>query len=387
MKLTVAQENLKNALALVSRAANNRTALPILSNVLMSVDGGVLVLACTNLATGIVARIPAMAMEEVGSTTVPVRILYDLVNTLPNGAVSLETTKAQTLHVRVSGGKTDIKGIDAAEFPPMPDPEALGVDARVIKMSSRDFRDGVTQVAFCASTDLARPTLTAVKIAVSGNTMKMEAADGFRLAQKSIVLDNVVAAPLYALVPALALVEAARIAANADDVTIIVRPGGGQVIFHTSGADLISQTVEGSYPDLSQVIPRKHETRAVAERSELLLACKQAEIFAREGNNVVKLDIHAGMESTSDVPLTVEPHITVFGQSEETGQQEGTVAAQVEGPGQVIAFNVSYLRDILEAIPTPQVAVETTASASPGVFKPHGENNYQVVIMPMHLEQ
>ena len=390
MKLTVAQENLRNALALVSRAANNRTALPILSNVLMSVDGGDLVLACTDLAVGIVARIPTLKVEEVGITTVPVRTLYDLVNTM-SGTISLETTKAQTLHMRVSGGKTDIKGIDASEFPPMPDENAWGGAAAAVTLSSRDFRDGVAQVAFCASTDFAWPVLTAVKLAVSGDTMKMEAADGFRLALKSIILDKPVAAPLYALVPATALVEAARIAAGAD-VRIIVRPGGGQVIFHTEAADLITQTVEGSYPDLGQVIPKEHKTRAVAERAALLLACKQAEIFAREGNYVVKLDINSGVESTTEILLSVPPHITVFGQSAETGQQEGTVDAQVEGNGMIIAFNVKYLRDILEAIPTPQVAIETNANSLPGVFKPvHDQavragEEYFCVLMPMSLE-
>jgi len=56
-------------------------------------------------------------------------------------------------------------------------------------------------------------------------------------------------------------------------------------------------------PDYEQIIPRRCETRAVLSTAAFLKACKQAEIFAREGSHIARLDIQPGGELQ---PGTVE---------------------------------------------------------------------------------
>jgi DNA polymerase-3 subunit beta len=67
------------------------------------------------------------------------------------------------------------------------------------------------------------------------------------------------------------------------------------------------------------------------------------------------------------------------------GSSEAILTATVEGDPIVIAFNVRFLREALEAIKTPEVALETTAPASPGVIRPVGDDHFLHVVMPMHL--
>jgi DNA polymerase-3 subunit beta len=237
----------------------------------------------------------------------------------------------------------------------------------------------IQEVVFAASSDDARPILTGVMVGMQGNKITLEAADGFRLSVRKSELSSSVPKPIKSVIPARALGELARIASDGDQlVTMVIPSGRGQVIFHMKDVELVSQLIEGSYPDLEQVIPRSTQTRTILSTSAFLKACKQAEIFAREGSHIARINIIPGSE--------LEPgKVEISGQSEETGQNLTVVDATIEGPAILIAFNVRFLREVLDVIRTPNVALETTADTSPGVFRPVGEDNFLHVIMPMHL--
>lgn len=375
MKATVLQENLARGLSIVSRAVSPRNTLPVLANVLIATDEGRLRLSATNLELGITCWIPAKVEEE-GSTTVPARTFSDLVNTLPAEQVFLSLNPhTQVLNVRAGTSNTDIKCIDAQEFPPLPVPDMDGA----ILLNVADFKEMVSQVVFAASQDEARPVLMGVLVRVEGDTITMAAADGFRLSVRKGTLSQPAPAPVSVIIPARALSELARVATDGNEmIAMILPPGRGQVIFRMKDVEVISQLIDGTFPDYQQIIPRAYKTRTVLSTQAVLKACKQAEIFAREGANVVRLDIKASGDLE---PGTVE----ISAQSEETGSNETVIAATVEGVGLLIAFNVKFLREVLEVIKTPNVALETTAPNAPGVIRPVGDDNFLHVIMPMHL--
>ncbi len=376
MKVTVLQTNLAHGLGIVSRAVSPRSTLPVLSNVLIASDEGRLRLSATNLELGITCWIPAR-IEQEGSTTVPARTFSDLVNTLPGDQVMLSLdAKTQTLNVRSGTSTNDIKCIDAQEFPPLPVPDLEGA----VQLNVADFREMIQQVAFAASTDEARPVLMGVLVQVEKDKLTMAAADGFRLSVRKAVLSTPAPAPLTAIIPARALTELARVASDGEEPLYMVVPKGrGQVIFRVKDVEVVSQLIDGTFPDYQQIIPRKYTSRTLVSTASLLKACKQAEIFAREGSNVARLNIKSasGELQPSEVEITAT--------SEETGKNETIVEATVDGSGVLIAFNVKFLREALEIIKTPNVALETSAPNAPGVVRPVGDEQFLHVIMPMHL--
>jgi len=375
MKVTVLQESLAHGLSVVSRAVSPRSTLPVLSNVLVATDEGRLRLSATNLELGITCWIGAK-IEEEGSTTVPARTFGDLVGTLPAEQVSLHlNTQTQALNVRAGSSNTDIKCIDAAEFPPLPVPDMEGA----VLLNVADFKEMIAQVAMAASVDEARPVLMGVLVTVTGDAITMAAADGFRLSVRKGTLSQASAHALTAVIPARALNELARVAVDGNEMISMVMPKGrGQVVFRMKEVEVVSQLIDGTFPDYQQIIPRAYKSRTILSTQALLKACKQAEIFAREGSNVARLDI----KSSGDLePGAVE----ISAQSEETGSNETVVAATIEGVGLLIAFNVKYLREVLEVVKTPNVALETSAPNAPGVIRPVGNEDFLHVIMPMHL--
>lgn len=377
MKISVLQDRLAHGLSLVSRAVSPRSTLPVLSNILVATDDGRLRLSATNLELGITSWIGAK-IEEEGSTTVPARTFTDLVSTIPPDKTNISLHEnTETLNIQSGSLNTDIKCIDAQEFPPMPSPDLeSGIEINV-----SDLKAMIRQVVFAASHDEARPILTGVLITIEEDVLTLAAADGFRLSVRSGQLSSPISAPVKAVIPGRALSELARISSDGSEtVTMFLPPGRGQVIFRTDDTELVSQLIEGTFPDYQQIIPKNHQTRTIINAAQFLKACKQAEIFAREGSLIAQVKITPGDEEMT--PAQVE----ITGQSEETGSSQSVLDATVEGPDLIVAFNVRYLREALDVINTPNVALETTKSTSPGVLRPvGGDDDFLHVIMPMHL--
>jgi DNA polymerase-3 subunit beta len=375
MKVSVLQENLAYGLSVVSRAVSPRSTLPVLANVLVATDEGRLRLSATNLEMGITCWIGAKIAEE-GSTTVPARTFADLVNTLPEGQVDMELElRTQTLNVHSGTSNTDIKCIDSQEFPPIAAPD---LDGGVV-FEVADFKEMIRQVVFAASTDDARPVLTGVLMTVDDKLVTLAAADGFRLSVRTISLPEPAGQSVNVIIPARALNELARIMGDGEEkVTMVLPPGRGQVVFSMKDIELTSQLIEGAFPEFQQIVPTGYNTRTVISRDAFLKACKQAEIFARDGSHIARINIAPGDDLQ---PGSVE----ISAQSEETGSSEAVVDATIEGQPILIAFNVRFLREVLDVVDTPNVALETTASAAPGMIHSLGDDDFLHVIMPMHL--
>jgi DNA polymerase-3 subunit beta len=343
---------------------------------LIATDEGRLRLSATNLELGITCWIAAR-IDQDGSTTVPARTLSDLVNTLPSDQVQLNLdAKTQTLHVKSGSSNNEVKCIDAQEFPPMPVPEMDGA----VHLNVADFKEMIHQVAFSASSDEARPVLMGVLMNIEKDKLTMAAADGFRLSVRKAQLSQPAPRPVNIIIPARALNELARVASDGEElIQMVVPKQRGQVLFRVKDVEVVSQLIDGTFPDYQQIIPRSFKSRTLVSTASLLKACKQAEIFAREGSNVARLDIKQSKGEMQ--PSEVEISAT----SEETGRNETIVEATVDGSGVLIAFNVKFLREALEVIKTPNVALETSAANAPGVVKPVGDEDFLHVIMPMHL--
>jgi len=374
MKLTVSQAQLAHGLGIVSRAVSPRSTLPVLNNILIATDEGRLRLSATNLELGITCWIGAQ-IEEEGSVTIPARIFNDLVSTLPGDKVNLTlTTRTQTLNIHCGTSNFDIKGIDANEFPPMPTPDlATGVELNV-----SDFKEMIQQVSFAASTDEARPVLQGVLMEINENQLSLAATDGFRISMRTAEISSSVAHPVKVIIPARSLSELARIAVNGSEtVTMVVPSDRGQAIFHLKDAELVTQLIEGSFPDYRAIVPPNFKTRMVISTSEFLKACRQAEIIAREGNYVIRLNMQPQEGGPGAVEFTT--------QSEEMGSGEVMVDANIEGPELLIAFNVRYLSEVLEVIGSPNTVLETNQNNTPGMISPVGDESFKHVVMPMHL--
>jgi DNA polymerase-3 subunit beta len=375
MKVSCLQENLAKGLSIVGRAASPRSTLPILSHILLTTDGGRLRLSATNLEIGINCWIGAK-VEQDGGIAIPARTLIDLVSALPPERVDMEQViRTMSLNLRCGRSESNIKGMDAVEFPPVPLPESEGA----IRLDSDALRTAISQVAFAAATDEARPILTGVLVQFEENRMTMAAADGYRLSVRTTALPEPVSDPFSVIVPARAMAELARISGEQEEpILATVTPDHNRILFQLTDVVLASQLIPGSFPDFQQIIPQERNTHTVVSVAELLKACRTAQIFARDGAYIAQFHVRPGTD--------LEPgRLAVSATSAETGDDVSEMDAVAEGDPVDIAFNVRYLIDVLSAIDNPQVALDTISSSRPGVIRPVGDEEFVHVVMPMHL--
>lgn len=386
MKLSCLQENLARGLGVVGRAVANRSTLPITQNVMLSSDQGMLRLSATNLEIAITTWIGAM-IEEEGTITVPYRLVSDLVSSLPSDRVDLDLRGpdpddptaggGSVLHISCGRSRTHINGASSDDFPPIPQVDsglATNIDPSVL-------RSGIGLVAFSAASDESRPVLTGVELKLEESSLVMAAADGFRLAVYTGQLSEPVSEALKVIVPARTMQEVQRLASEQSaPVQVTLSPEKGQVMFKMEHVEIVSQLLQGSFPNYEQLIPERYETRVVMELDDLKRATQSAAVFARDGSNIVRLEM-TPQESGEGGQLRVSAR------SEEVGDNLDELdIEQMEGDESKIAFNVRYLQEIVNVLGRGKVALEVTNSSSPGVFRPADSAQYVHVVMPMYVQ-
>src|SRR5919199_352154 len=375
MKVSCLQENLAKGLSVVGRAVATRSTLPVLGNILMATDEGRLKLAATNLEIGITHWIGAK-VEDDGAITVPARQLTDYVNSLPPDRIDMElNNRTQTLHLKCARYDANIKGVDASEFPIIP---TIGEDVPKITIEPVLLREMVEQATFAAATDDSRPVLTGVFAKFDRNEVTFAAADGFRLSVRRAVLSSTLDTPISVIIPARVLSEVSRITGDQEQpIEIAITANRSQILFHLANTDVVSQLIDGNFPDYNQILPKSFATKTVMNTSELQSAVRAASVFARDSSNIVRMNISPDEAGAGKV--------VVAATSAETGDNVGEIDAQVEGDPIEIAFNARFLTDVLNVLHAPRVELETSSSASPGVIKPVGREDFTHVIMPMHI--
>jgi DNA polymerase-3 subunit beta len=381
MKLECLQENLAEGLTVVGRVVPTKSTLPVLSNVLLSTRDGELQLTANNLELSVAHRVPAAIARE-GEITLPSRLLSDYVALLDHGQkVELDLNpKTHKVHLACGRYEANVAGIDAEDFPPIPAVSggtSFSIPAGLLK-------EAINEVVFAAAPDDTRPVLAGVLLKMGGGSLTLAAADGFRLAVRTVELPE--GGPdLQMIVPAKTLIEVARLlgsAADDDQVAINTTPNGNQIYFAFGKTEITSRLIEGQFPDYQRIIPPDAKTKVKVSTTDFLRATRAAAVFARDNSNIVRLECSPSKEN-AELALG---SILVKSTSAEMGDNEGNLDAVVEGDDTQIAFNGRYLRDALEAIDTPEVLLQITGPSSPGIIRPAGEpNGYLHVIMPMHV--
>src|SRR5205823_4107390 len=230
MKLSCLQQNLAEGLNVVGRVVPGKSTLPVLSNVLLATDEGRLKLAATNLEMAMMVWVGAIVESE-GAITLPARVLADWVSLLDRDQqIDLAlNARNKKVHLSCARYESNVSGIDAEDFPPIPTVE----EGTSVSLDAASLKDAVSQVAFAAAQDDSRPVLAGVLLRLERGQLTLAAADGFRLAVRTVDLPDEADQALSMIIPARALSELARVLPDEDGqpVQLAATPNRSQVLF------------------------------------------------------------------------------------------------------------------------------------------------------------
>ena len=376
MQVSCLQENLSRGLGVVGRAVATRSPLPILQNVLIQTDGSRLKLAATDTEIAITTWIGCQVEQE-GGITVPASLFTNFVNSLPEERVDLEIGEDSptALALRCARVDANLNGIATDDFPPIPTTE----EGIVGSIQASDLERAISLVAFAAATEDSRPVLTGIKVEIEGDEATFAAADGFRLAVYKGKLAEPLDEDLGFIIPARALREISRLVAGRDEaVEFTVSPSKNSALFRLSDIEVVTQLLQGAFPNYAQLIPQSFDTKATVSREYFSRATRTAAIFARDGSGILRIMV----DGSSDEERS---KLTISAKAEEIGEHKEDIDATLEGNDAKIAFNSKYVIDVLDVLQSDHIALEVTSPSSPGVVRPVGDDGYVHVVMPMFV--
>lgn len=385
MKFSCIQENLKQGLTMVSNITSKNINLPILNNVLIEVKDNSIHLSSTNLEIGIKNTIRGKVEQE-GSFTVEAKLLNDYISLLPKERIDLELKENQLL-VSCNNNKTKIKGINASDFPLIPE---LKKENSFI-CNAEKLRQGLSQVMFAAAKNESRPEICGVYMNFKNKILTITATDSYRLAERQMSLENSSSnEEQTVIVPLRTLQEVVRILSNYRDnienpENISMYISEGQVLFEYDVVEIVSRLIEGQYPDYKQIIPDHHETTAIVSINDLVKAVKTASLFSKTGINDINMEIEPPKEGNN----ALSGNIKVTSMNDQVGENLSLVNANITGLKNGIVLNYSYFLDGLSNLLSNEAKIKMIDSSSPCVLetadleKEDKNERYLYIIMPI----
>jgi DNA polymerase III subunit beta len=368
MKLTCDRSALVDKLAILARGVSTRSALPVLSGVLLQATEGRLDLYSTDMELSIKANL-ATTVERDGEIVVPARLFTDIVRNLPEDEVHIDAGEAA---VKVSAGRAEfsLNAWSAADFPQTSTFDTAGA----FKVGRDPFVETLTKVGRAASRDETRPILTGVLVTIVGDTLKMVATDSYRLAVKETKLDAALASDVQAIVPVRALSEVSRLAASLGGDAIEIAIGENQALFKVSDPAgdvwVASRLIDGQFPNYKQLLPDSFDHEVTIARDLFMAAARRVSLLAQK-NAPLRLAFAAGK-------------LTMRALTQDVGQGEETLDVEFAGEAFEIGFNPAYLIDGIDAIADAGVLLRFTSPLRPGLIS-GGEGDFVYLIMPIRL--
>ena len=366
MRVKTDKDNLLNSLLLVGRAVSNRAATQSLGGILLAREDGGLRLRATDMEMGLATGLDA-ELEGTGAVLLPGRLLVEVIRSLGQGDVELETRDAERdVEIRSGGSNFHLRTLGAEDFPRFPDPEGEGMTIPAAALTAT-----VDLVARAASRDDMRPVLTGVLVTATGKELSMVATDSYRLSVKRTELDREISGSLDANVPARALRELSRIVAaeGADEVTVWLQRN--QALFRAGGVMVNTRLIEGQFPNYRQLLPDSFEHDVRLGRGEFLEVTRRVSQLAQR-NAPLRLSFSPG-------------ELTITAQTPEVGDARETMPVAFEGEPLEIGFNPEFLKDGIESVGGDELLLRLISPLRPGLLQPVDDDDFSYLVMPIRL--
>ena len=368
MRFTVDRTALVDKLNILSRGVSARSALPVLSGVLVQATDGRLDLYATDMELSIKASLTT-TVESDGETVVPARLFTDIVRNLPSDSVTIEAGEAAA---KITAGRAEfsLNTWAASDFPQTSSFELESA----LRIGRGPFVETLNKVGRAASRDETRPILTGVLVSMAGSVLKMVATDSYRLAVKETTLESEIAGEVQAIVPVKALTEVSRLATALGDGDVEVAIGENQALFKLADESgdvyVASRLIDGQFPNYKQLIPESFDHEVTLGKELVTAAARRTSLLAQR-NAPLRLTFATGQ-------------LTMRALTQDVGQAEESLDIPYEGDEFEIGFNPQYLIEGIEAVDEDDVSLKFTNPLRPGLISGAG-GAFVYLIMPIRL--
>jgi DNA polymerase III subunit beta len=375
MRFIIQRDHLVQSVQDVMKAITSRTTIPILTGIKIVASEEGVTLTGSDSDISIESFIPReeddkeiIEIKQPGAVVLQARFFNEMVKKLPSDFVEIEVQNHLQTVIRSGNSEFDLIGLDADEYPHLPQIE----EENVFKIPTDLLKAMIRQTSFAVSTSETRPILTGVNWKVENNELYCIATDSHRLALRKAKIEMETPANYNVVIPGKSLNELSKILAdNSESIEIVITEN--QILFKAKHLLFFSRLLEGNYPDTSRLIPSESKTDIVLHTKDFLHAIDRASLLAREGkNNVVKL-------------ITLQDKlIEISSNTPEVGKVvEEMKGISMDGEELKISFSAKYMMDALRAIEGNEIKITFTGAMRPFVIYPINDDSTLQLILPV----
>ena len=383
MEIICDQNELNNAIQLVSKAVASRPTHPILGNILITADQGINKISLTgfDLNLGIQTSLGA-TVKNSGAITIPARLLSDIVSKLPSETpVSLEVDEnSDNILIKSDRGSFNLKGIPSDDYPNLPFVES----GTSLNIDPSAFLKALKLTIFASSNDDSKQLLTGVNFTFKKKYLESASTDGHRLAVVLIGNEDIIEDKdtlnsdedyLSVTIPTRSLREIEKlISLRSSEPSVKLFYDKGQVVFISSDQIITTRTLEGTYPNYSQLIPDTFSKLFTFNTKKLTDALERIAIVADQQSSVVKINLEE-----KDLAI-------ISADAQDIGNANESLPVTYSGDKFDIAFNVRYLLEGVKVISSDNVVLKCNLATTPAVFVPEDNiNSFTYLVMPVQI--
>lgn len=367
MHFKISRESFLKPLQLVSGVVERRQTLPVLSNVLLVLEGSELSLTGTDLEVELVGRVMVAESMESGAITVPARKLLDICKSLADDAtIEISMSDSNKLTVKSGRSRFTLTTLPATEFPSVEEEP----DTFSVTLSKSRLKELLDSTGFAMAQQDVRYYLNGMLFEVGSDYLRVVATDGHRLAMETMAMNDGVSEEQQLIVPRKGIIELGRLLGEEGDISLTF--GQNHIRAKVTEYTFTSKLVDGKFPDYNRVLPKGGNKVLIGEVQELRQAFTRASILSNEKYRGVRVILSDG-------------ELKILANNPEQEEAEEVIAVEYQGDSLEIGFNVSYLIDVLSTLPSPKAKITLSDPNSSALIEAESGSDAVYVVMPMRL--
>tara|TARA_B100000315_G_scaffold132281_1_gene121700 strand:+ start:19378 stop:20481 length:1104 start_codon:yes stop_codon:yes gene_type:complete len=366
MKIECTKDNLTDSISIAEKISGRNLTLPVLNNLLLFAKNGKFYIRSTNLDLGIEIEIPSKVVSE-GVVAVSGSVLYSLISTIYQDKITLEVISGN-LNISTKSNKAIIKAVPHDDFPTLP---TVAKGGKLINIKVGELINGLKSVWYSASISAIKQELSSVYIYNDDGKFVFVSTDSFRLAEKTISIDDKVKDFEPILIPLPNISEIIRVLEYVGG-SIDVNINNNQISFVSDKIYLTSRLINGTFPDYKQIIPKKQTTEVVVLKQDIVNTLKNTNVFSDQFNQV---------------SLSIDPKrksFTISSKNENVGEITNKVDSAISGESLNINFNHKYISDCFQSIYSDSISLKFAGLSKPMIVSGVGDASFFYLVMPMN---
>jgi len=369
MKFTIEKNILLENLNNVAKAISIKNVIPVLNGIKFELNDDGLYLTASDTDLTIKTFIKKEKIKEVnqnGSIVVQSKYLNEIIRKLPDDIINIEVVDGLKVKIKSKNSQFNLNCLKVEDYPQI----KLEYQKDPIIIKGNLFKTIIKQTVFAISSQESRPLLTGINFKIQGNIMEITATDSYRLAKKTISLNEFIKDEINITIPGSNISELDKIITDEEPVEMHIF--SNKALFIYKNITFQTNLLSGTYPNTNNLIPDNFSIIFNTNYNEFFSSVDRASLLTQnKEKNIVKME-------TLDNKLIISSFASEIGRVEEQIDIEKNESSNIG-----ISFSAKYMMDALKTIDDTELVVLLNSEIKPIVIKSAKDETLIQLILPI----